>query len=223
MRTTRPPRLLPPLLLGSLVTALPPAWAEPAAEDDAEITIRRIKLVLDGEVYSYTGGAVDRIPEWPTQPETILSFLTFRPGDRITPEDLDAVAADAQARLATSGFFYQAKVIVIPPRKYPKRRTVVVEVREGFRFRYGGGSLFGVFGMDNVLGLRKRFFLVAGYNVAGVEYLDRLVLGAPVELGARLLHTQDLWFEERDWPHRSTMSSPTWRRSSSSRCSSAWW
>ena len=52
--------------------------------------------------------------------------------------------------------------LVVPPRKNPAERTVVVNVTSGFFWRFGGGSAWGMIGVAGLAGERASVKLYAG-------------------------------------------------------------
>ncbi len=80
----------------------------------------------------------------------------------------------SQKRLIDSDFFYDAKVLIIPPKSVSNTRTISVIIQEGFRYRFGGDKAYGSFGMDNLYGQKKSYRIQAGINLFSVSYLDDL-------------------------------------------------
>lgn len=167
------------LLVAAAVLA---AASLPAFAGENDITVRKIRLVVDDRVVYEWTNANSVPPKDPgdpgvTWPVTVASFLDFRPGDRMTPAQLERKAAVSQGSLIASGFFYSVQVLVVPPQSFPEYRTVVIRVTEGFLYRFGGGNAYGMFGKQNLNGLRRSFKLYAGANIAGGEYRDGLLFG----------------------------------------------
>lgn len=154
-----------------------------------EITISKVKIKIEDELYIWEER--HKIPEkekgGKTAPSTVVSFLDFAPGDKITPEKLEKKTQIATRRLMNSGYFFDAQVIVIPPRLKPEYRTVLIKIVEGFLWRFGDEDGFG-FGKANLWGRKKSFLIYAGYNLAGGKYIDENFMGKSVLLGGSLYY-----------------------------------
>ena len=127
VRSRRDPLTTIPLLL--LVTG---ATALHAADRPVELS--RIRFRINGESYHWDRSEpVPMVSEGWTQPRVLLSYTALQPGQRYQPSEIERRAADWQRRLEATGVFYQVVVSVIPPNRYPDRRTVLVAVEDGFR------------------------------------------------------------------------------------------
>ena len=143
-----------------------------------EITISKVKIKIEDELYIWEDRR--KIPakekDGKTAPSTIVSFLDFAPGDKITPEKLAKKTQIATRRLINSNYFFDVQVMVIPPRLKPEYRTVLIRITEGFLWRFGG--LF--VGKENLWGRRKSVLISGAYNLAGGQYRDENFMGLPV-------------------------------------------
>jgi hypothetical protein len=157
---------------------------------DDKIFVRKIKIIIDDNTYVWQMG--EEIPERVegnfTCPSTIKSFLSFSPGDEISLKNLERKVKAAEIRLMESGFFYTASVDIVPPLKYPESRTVIIKVKEGFFWRFGGGKIYGVFGKDNLGGKNKSFRVYAGYSCNGLYLRDDSFLGSNFLLGSGIFY-----------------------------------
>jgi outer membrane protein assembly factor BamA len=151
-----------------------------------EITISKVKIKIEDELYIWEDRR--KIPakekDGRTAPSTVVSFLDFAPGDKITPEKLEKKTQIATRRLINSGYFFDVQVIVIPPRLKPEYRTVLIRIKEGFLWRFGGIFV----GKDNLWGRKKTFRIHARYNLAGGQYRDENFMGKSVLLGGSLYY-----------------------------------
>lgn len=144
-----------------------------------EITISRVRVFLDDvEITKDDDAAISY--------STILSFSTIRAGKKYTVESLDSECKQTQLRLLNSGYFYNAVVDVVPPRKNPDKRTVIISVTKGFLPRFGGGPYYGMFGRVGVGGKRNQLIGVAGWNLLGATYTDENFCDLPVIVGASM-------------------------------------
>ncbi|HAP42597.1 MAG: hypothetical protein A2087_14680 [Spirochaetes bacterium GWD1_61_31] len=191
--------------IGGLVLLWLVAWAtfgqapgQPAAigsaDPAAKINISLVRFIIDDSVYNWRDPAAmpEREANGLSHPAMVASFLDFRPGDQLAEADLRRRAGAAEARLAGSGCFYAPSVLVLPSNRDPQARLVVISLREGFRWRFGGGNAFGLVGLDNFGGLRRSWRLYAGANLAGAEYADGLLFGLPLEAAGSALYSNSL-------------------------------
>ncbi len=156
------------------------------AETDTSITINRVKIVINGSTYIWE--TKDEIPGRQTNegtaPYTVISSLYIWPGQIISEQNLLREIALARHRLIQSVYFYTVDIDIIPPHKFPEKRTILIKVTDGFAYRFGGDNLYGYFGMENLWGTRKSFRLFAGYNKCGGYFLDQTFLESNTIIGA---------------------------------------
>ena len=169
----------------------------------ADVQVRAVRIKIDGLSYEWKdrGTMPAREEGGYTAPATVASFLGFAPGDAMAEPALEYAARAAEARLRECGWFYTASVMVLPGRSDPAARTVVVSVAEGFTWRFGGGSLFAMVGRDNAGGLGRSWLAIAGYNLDGLRYGDRLFLGQPLDLDLSAAYSNALGTDSVDY-HR---------------------
>ena len=185
--------LLTCLICSSLVLAETQLYAD--GKDNASVYISRVRLEIGGDTYLWnedgitaddsgkTGGTENN----PTiLPETIISFLSVCPGKIGTPSEIERWCRESEIRLQDSGYVYAASVQVIPPRKNPDKRTILISVSPGFFLRFGGGNAYGIFGKDCIGGERASFRAYAGWNRNGVNYTHYRVADLPLVLGGSL-------------------------------------
>jgi hypothetical protein len=175
------------------------------AEPDTLITINRIKIIIDGSSYSWE--SKDQVPAKTanegTAPHTVISYLFIWPGQSLSEQALNREIAIAQYRLIQSGYFYNVEIHIVPPNKFPDKRTVLIEVTDGFAYRLGGNNLYGYFGMENLWGAKKSFRIFAGYNKCGLYFLDQDLLQGNVLVGfGSYYKNSGLGVDEKDFFQR---------------------
>jgi len=162
------------------------------------VTINKIKIIIDGQLYVWQNP--DNIPEKNdnnfTDPLTIISFLDIKPLEEIEKYKLEQKLFNIEKNLMTSGYFFTASAYVVESSKGENFVNVIIEVTEGFLLRFGGGSIFGVFGKDNIYGLRKSFLIAIGYNLDGIKYCDEIFLGLNSFINISLFYQNDYGFTD---------------------------
>jgi len=73
---------------------------------------------------------------------------------------------------------------VVPPRKNPDKRTVIISVTKGFLPRIGGGPIYAMYGRVALGGKRNQLIGAAGWNLLGAVYTDENFCGLPLIIGA---------------------------------------
>lgn len=116
--------------------------------------------------------------------DTILSFTKFKSGKNFSLKNLEKEVQQTQLRLLNSGYFYNATVEIVPPRKNPEKRTIIINVSRGFLYRIGGGGIYAMFGKVALGGKRNQLIGMVGWNVNGASYIDEHFLNLPVIIGA---------------------------------------
>jgi hypothetical protein len=162
------------------------------ADGKEYIRIARIRVIIDGTEYEWTEeGIFPQNEDGETvvlKPETIVSFISVRPDLRLNVDQLESRCRDTERRIRDSGYVYEATVTIVPPRRNPAERTVVVEVLSGFFWRYGGGNAWAMIGKTGLGGERAELRLYAGYNRSGLRYLHSRVGGLPLALGGQFYY-----------------------------------
>lgn len=163
----------------------------------AEGQIVKIKIDIDEREYVWSlegidttgeiGDAVEVTENDIIDAETVISFLSVKPGSRVYPDDsLERLCRESELRLQASGYFYEASVQLLPSRKNPLERTILVSVTTGFLWRFGGGNAWGLIGKDSFGGGRNSLRLYAGWNRNGASYTEYRAFGLPLVLGANM-------------------------------------
>lgn len=100
-----------------------------------------------------------------TDSSVILYFaLELKEGKEYTESELSNLASRIEERLKNTGWFYNAKVYISQASRGEDYRNVIIEVEEGFLYRFYGGNAYGGFGMDNLSGKGDAYRLELGYN-----------------------------------------------------------
>ncbi len=138
-----------------------------------EIIIRKVKVI--GNTY--------------TDKEIILLIAGIKQGDKIEEDELDSYIQKAKQRLEITTYFFYVGVYVIPPLKYPQYRTIVIEVKEGFLYRFGGGPIYVLFGYENFNGKADSIYLYAGYNIQRIIFINKFLFNSYWYYKIDLKHT----------------------------------
>ena len=118
--------------------------------------------------------------------QTILSFTNLKSGKEMSLTAFEKEVIQTQLRLLNSGYFYEARVEIVPPRKNPEKRSVVISVTTGFLQRFGGGGIYAVYGRVGLGGNRCQLIGFAGYNLNGIEFLNENCFNTNLIFGAAL-------------------------------------
>jgi hypothetical protein len=150
----------------------------PADDPDSTVLLSRIKFVINGEMYSWDGTEpYPTVPEGASEIAVLLSYTGLQPGTEYPAHAIAQQAKAWQLRMDAEGFFYQSNVTVVPPNRYPDRRTLLVTIEDGFRQGYGGGPIYAYWTARNIAGRGRSVAVTAGLNVAHVEWTDRALGG----------------------------------------------
>lgn len=156
------------------------------------IRVSKIRVYSDEGEFVWTTDGIEQIDESVLDPivnvKTILTFLSIKPGFFGSEKEILKRCEDSERRLNDSGYFYESSVMMIPPRKILKERTLVVIVSSGYFMRYGGGNAWGMYGKVGISGERQEIYAYAGYNKSGIKYLYSHFEGSPLSLGANLFY-----------------------------------
>ena len=156
----------------------------------AGVRVARVKITIDDVYCEWNERGLSAADRGMTlQPETIISFLSVKPGQSAEGREIERRCRESELRLMESGYVYKASVQIVPPRKNPDERTIVVIVTSGFLWRFGGGNAWGVAGVDGLCGERASVRVFAGWNRNGAEYRHYNAFGVPLVLGSSLF-----WF-----------------------------
>jgi len=166
-----------------------------------KVRIVKIKIVIDSNEYEWTVDGVNKLSNENSdgetaaasiteilRPETVVSFLSVYPNETETEDAIRRQCRESELRLAESGYVYEASLQVVPPRKTPTERTIVVTVSPGFFWRFGGGGIYGMVGKDGLGGDRASVRLYAGWNRNGIKYVHYNVGDSSFVLGGSLFY-----------------------------------
>ena len=182
---------------------------ETSSAPTEKVRIAKIKIIIDGNEYEWTKDGVKRLSVDSAaastveilRPETIQSFLSVYPNETATEDALHSQCRASELRLLESGYVYEASLQIIPPRKNPMERTIVVTVSSGFLWRFGGGGIFGMVGKDGIGGDRVSVRLYAGWNRNGIKYVHYNVGDSSFVLGGSLFYLgpgKKQWYYDND-------------------------
>jgi hypothetical protein len=118
--------------------------------------------------------------------ETVISFTSLRPEKKMSLSALEREVNQTKLRLDDSGYFYSAKAVCIQSRKEPEKEIVIITVKSGFFWRFGGGNAYGVFGKSCIGGRRLQVLGYAGWNKNGASVLYEHAFDSPAILGSSL-------------------------------------
>jgi hypothetical protein len=165
-----------------------------AGTGDEPVTVISVRIFTDDIRYDWREGSPmpDRAQGGFTEPSTVASFLGVRPGEEMASGELERRRALAEERLAECGYFFASQVLVVPASSRADGRLLVVKVREGFLWRFGGGPYFASIGRENVFGARKSWSAAAGYNLDGISWRDDAVFNGPLSYEIGFFYTNAL-------------------------------
>lgn len=137
------------------------------------ITVSKVKIIIQKSEYLWSlTGDLEQVSECDSyiSPHTVISYSSIYPGKTMSIKAFECEIARTQLRLKESGLFYSVMVQVVPPRKNPELRTVVITLTEGFFHRFSGGNAYGMYGKEALGGERAGITGFAGWNFFGIEY-----------------------------------------------------
>ena len=143
-----------------------------AAVADAGVTdstVTEAAAVEDAGVTDSTVTEAAAVADAGVQPSAVLSWTALYPGRKMTLAEFEREVLRTERRLVDTGLFYSVSVHIVPPRRKPLERTVVITVSDGFPYRYSGGNAFVMFGRNALGGNRASVYVYAGWNLFGVE------------------------------------------------------
>jgi len=106
-----------------------------------------------------------------TSTQVIAGFVReFKEGDTVDVNKLEIIAAAIKRRLIMTTWFYSVEVYVVKREINVATSNVIIEVQEGYLFRFGGGNAYGSFGKQNISGQGIFAGVDAGYNKQSVNF-----------------------------------------------------
>jgi hypothetical protein len=118
------------------------------------LTINKIKVI--GNTHTGTG--------------TILAFVPeLKEKSDYTQEELENIIKRGMERLNYAGWFYSANIYIVKSNAGNDYRNIVIEVDEGFLYRFDGGPIYGLFGQDNIYGSGEFYSVALGWNAQFIE------------------------------------------------------
>jgi hypothetical protein len=151
------------------------------------VSVSKIRIIIEDAEYSWEkGGSIIPAGEETSyiSPHTVISYTSLKPGNLYSLKQLDEETARTQIRLTNSGLFYTASVQIVPPRKNPQERTIVITVKEGFYQRFSGGNAYGMYGREGLGGSRSGIYVYAGWNRLGVSYAHENLINRGIILAS---------------------------------------
>ncbi len=168
------------------------------ASEGKTLIINKIKIIIDGQLYEWENS--ENIPIKNennfTAPSTIISFIDIKPQESIESKILEQKLFNIEKNLINSGYFFTASAYSVESSKGENYANIIIEVTEGFLLRFGGGSIFGIFGKDNLFGLRKGYMVALGYNLDGIKYYDQLLFNSNFIFAASLFYQNGYGFSD---------------------------
>lgn len=137
------------------------------------VSVTKVKIIIQEKEYVWnTDGVMEQISDESSyiSPYTVASFSSLIPGKDYSLKKLEEEVMRTQIRLTNSGLFYSAVVQIIPPRKNPQERTIIITVTEGFLHRFSGGNAYAMYGREGLGGSRSGLYAYAGWNLLGLSY-----------------------------------------------------
>ncbi len=111
-----------------------------------------------------------------TSERIIRNFIReFHEGDTLDEQKLERYMQRIKVRLLRTTWFYNVETFLVPSRKCGNCRNVIIELNEGYLYRFWGGKLFAGFGIENLAGEGKYFGIELGWNRQIVSYNDRFI------------------------------------------------
>ena len=167
-----------------LCLALPPGIF---ATSETKIELSKFKIVLNGERMVWKNASEMPVSE---QGRGIIEFIFthtwLKPGISLTKERLEKEVYRFQTRLEKTSLYYSVRVNIIPPRRYPERRTILMTIEDGFTDRFGGGSIFAAWYALNINGKGTEAGIVAGLNKVSCGYKEKALFGSPAFAGGNI-------------------------------------
>ncbi len=165
------------------------------------IRISQIKIVIDEIEFSWKEEGItgkEEAGDLRLQPETVLSFTNLKPGKKISLKNLERETKETELRILNSGLVYSAKAVVLPARKNPEKRSVLIKVQSGFFPRFGGGGIYGIYGRAGLGGKRMEVLGYAGWNVNGASWKYENAFNLPLIFGTSLFWNGPAAFLEEE-------------------------
>lgn len=161
-----------------------------ASAEERAAAISTIKIFIDDTEFSWKRQSEKPQLVTGDEPaitaETVISFISLRPEKKMTRSALEREVNQTKLRLDDSGYFYSAKAVCIQSRKEPEKMIVIITVKSGFLWRFGGGNAYGVFGKSCIGGRRLQMLGYAGWNKNGASVLYEHAFDSPAILGSSL-------------------------------------
>jgi outer membrane protein assembly factor BamA len=107
-----------------------------------------------------------------TKAKIILAECHLKIGKRVSLHQLREDLETIKQRLKALGYFYNVKVYWKPIEEKTSAR-ILIEIEEGFLWRFDAGPIYLAIGRENLFGEGKRFLTKLGVNTQTFEYSTR--------------------------------------------------
>ncbi len=135
-------------------------------------------LFIFSVIWSLKIGNIKVIGNIHTQTDTILAFAPeLNSVSEYTDEELTALLKRIKERMDNTSWFYQVNIFTTDSKENTNIRNIIIEVSEGFLYRFGGGSIYGLYGKENVWGGGEYYYTSLGYDMQAVQFGSRLLAG----------------------------------------------
>lgn len=112
---------------------------------------------------------------WYTRTEVILKLSPIKTGKMIPEDKLEQKIKETEKVLRNTNYFYNVLVYRLFS-KNPHEATIMIEVSEGFLWRFGGGPIYVMIGKENIKGQALSCFVSMGLNLQAIELEKRFLL-----------------------------------------------
>ena len=121
--------------------------------------------------------------------EWIESFLLFHEGMSLPLGELNELIEETIFRLKRNDDFYHVNIFLKPSLEDISKRTVIVEVSEGFPYAFNFYPVNFYLAFRHLFRSNKHLGITAGTNEQSLEYIDPAILYSPFFYSLKLGHT----------------------------------
>ncbi len=121
-----------------------------------------------------------------TREETILEIAKeLKEGKEYTSSELKKIKDRIEERLKNTTWFYSGKVFTFPVKDNEEKVNIIIEVEEGFLWRFSGGNAYGGLGKANIWGEGEKIYGEIGYNRQRIIF-EKLFAGTSLLLNTSI-------------------------------------
>lgn len=120
---------------------------------------------------------------WYTKEYIIRHLVPLKIGAHIPEARLEKSIKEIREALINTNYFYNVVVYRLHS-EVEDSATIMIEITEGFLWRFGGGGWYGIIGKENIGGEALAIFLALGTNLQSFDLRKRFFFSSP--LGIRL-------------------------------------